>query len=64
MTSDDYDGYEKEKIKQNPMLQLAWDIAQIVDDGAPLNWWKHKFTAKCLMDGYEIKRKPNAYGGS
>lgn len=56
MTSDDYCGFEKEKIAENPMLQLALDLSQIIDDGAPLNWWKHKFTAGCLLDGYKMER--------
>lgn len=56
MTPDSYRGFEKEKIAENPKLQLAWDLAQIIDDSAPLGWWKHVFTASCLLHGYEMKR--------
>lgn len=57
MTPDTYQGFERDKIAENPTLQLAWDISQIVDDDAPLKWYKHVFTAKCLLSGYEMKRK-------
>lgn len=57
MTPDDYQGYEAEKIAQNTKLQLAWDLAQIIDDRAPLNWWRHVNTASCLLAGYDMKRK-------
>lgn len=57
MTPDSYDGFEKEKIESNPMLQLAWDLSQIIDDLAPIGWWRHKMTARCLLSGYEMKRK-------
>jgi hypothetical protein len=57
MTPNDYTGFKKEKISSNPMLQLAWDIAQIVDDDAPVGWWKYKMLAENLLMGYEMKRK-------
>lgn len=57
MTPDDYRGYEQEKIALNPKLQLAWDLAQIIDDRAPLEWWKHVNTATCLLAWYEMKHK-------
>lgn len=57
MTPDDYRGFEKDKIEENPKLQLAWDLCQIIDDRAPLGWWRHVGTASCLLAGYEMKRK-------
>jgi hypothetical protein len=57
ITPDDYRGFEKEKIALNPKLQLAWDLAQIIDDGAPIGWWKHVSTASCLLVGYDMVRK-------
>ena len=57
MKTEDYCGVEKEIIEKDPVLQLAWDLSQIIDDGAPIGWWKHKTTAACLLNGYEMKRK-------
>jgi len=57
MTPDDYTGYEQDKINSNPKLELAWSISQILDDNAPINWWKHKSLATCLLANYKIEKK-------
>lgn len=57
MAPDDYQGYEQDKIASNPKLQLAWDLAQITDNRAPIDWWKHVNTASCLLAGYKMERK-------
>lgn len=56
-TDNSYRGYERDVIDANPVLELAWVIAQIVDDGAPMNWWRHVSLAECLLDNYTITKR-------
>jgi len=49
--------YDISKIKKNPEWHLAWVIAQIKDDYAPLEWSKHIVLARCLLDTFTIKPK-------
>lgn len=49
--------YEQDRIDANPIWQLAWTIGQILDDEAPIGWYKHIGLARCLLDNYEIKPK-------
>ena len=57
-TDNSYRGFEREVIDANPVLHLAWVIAQIKDDAAPLGWWRHVSFAEMLLDNFEIKPRP------
>lgn len=49
--------YEKDKIAADPAWQLAFDLSEIQNDGAPIGWGRYIFTAECLLNLYEMKRK-------
>lgn len=54
--------YNTEEIKQNPIWHVAWVLAQIKDDNAPLGWSKWISTAECLLGTFDIipkKEKKN-----
>lgn len=50
--------YNKEEIAANPEWQLAFDLSEIENDGAPLGWSRYIWKAKCLLALYEMTRKP------
>lgn len=52
-----YRGYDRVVIDANPALYLAWVIAQIKDDNAPIGWWAHVSFALMLLDNFEIKKR-------
>ena len=56
-TNNSYRGFERDVIDANPVLELAWSIAQILDDDAPLRWWRHVSLAEMLLDNYNITKR-------
>ena len=56
--------YSTEEISANPVWQLAFSLSEIENDNAPLGWSRYIFTAECLLNIYEIKKKETlSYGG-
>ncbi len=49
--------YDAKEIDANHEWKLAWMIAQIIDDNAPIGWSKHCPLAKGLLANYDIKPK-------
>lgn len=50
--------YVKADIAANPVWQLAFDLSEIHNDGAPLGWGKYIVVAECLLILYDMQRKP------
>lgn len=49
--------YNQEEIQKNPVWQLAFSLSEIQNENAPIGWSRYIFTAKYLLDAYDIKRK-------
>lgn len=52
--------YVRAEIDANPEWELAFTLSEIMNDNAPIGWWKYVSPARCLLAAYEIKRKPKA----
>ena len=52
--------YVKEEIAKNPVWQLAFDLSEIENDGAPIGWGRYIWKAECLLALYDMKRKPKS----
>lgn len=50
--------YNKEEIAKNPAWQLAFDLSEIQNDGAPIGWGRYIWVAECLLALYAMQRKP------
>ena len=49
--------YDRETIKANPVWDLAFTMSEIMNDAAPIGWWKYAFAAECLLKHYDITPK-------
>jgi hypothetical protein len=49
--------YVRDEIKQNPEWHLAYSLSEILNDDAPIGWYKYVFVAKCLLANYNITPK-------
>lgn len=53
--------YDTNEIKKNEAWHVAWVLAQIKDDDAPIGWAKWIPTAECLLATFKITPK-KTYG--
>lgn len=49
--------YQRDKIKANPVWELAFTLSEIENDNAPIGWSSYIGKAKCLLSLYDITRK-------
>lgn len=49
--------YDTDEIKKNKVWYLAYVLAQIKDDNAPIGWSRWITTAECLMHNFNITPK-------
>lgn len=50
--------YIQEEIEANPVWHLAWSLSEIENANAPIGWSKYCHTAQCLLNNWDITRKP------
>lgn len=49
--------YSQAEIEANPEWQLAFILSEIQNDNAPIGWSKYIPVARCLLVGYDIRKK-------
>lgn len=47
----------RDKIKANPVWDLAFTLSELQNDNAPIGWGGYIFLAECLLNSYDISRK-------
>lgn len=49
--------YIKSDINDNPIWKLAWQLSEIDNDNAPINWGRYIPMARWIIENYNIKEK-------
>lgn len=49
--------YVMAEIRRVPEWEVAHTLSEILNDNAPIGWFKYVGTAKCLLAAYDMRRK-------